>query len=134
MAPQIKEALTFTYRNYRGEIAQRRVVPITVRWDATEWHPEPQWLLQAYDLDKCAIRDFAMADMVMGTTQAPDLDDGWHAHTPGDQAHIANLPPHPARLEVRLRGGWTATDEVGMLVWGERVDHSEEIVAWRKVQ
>jgi hypothetical protein len=35
------------YTNYRGETADRRIVPICIRYGSTQWHPEPQWLLEA---------------------------------------------------------------------------------------
>ena len=67
------ETLTFVYRNWRGEVAERKVIPLSVHYGATEWHPEPQWLMRAFDLDKQAERDFAMADMSPATTPpAPD--------------------------------------------------------------
>lgn len=56
-------ALTFTYRNYRGEVSERRVCPISVEFGSNQWHPEPQWLLRAFDLDKGEDRVFAMRDM-----------------------------------------------------------------------
>lgn len=55
--------ITFTYRNWRGEVAQRVVRPIAIRFGATEYHPRPQWLMQAFDLEKQAVRDFAMSDL-----------------------------------------------------------------------
>lgn len=55
--------LDFSYTNYRGEKSVRHVHVINLRWGATEWHPEPQWLLKAYDLDKGAVREFAVKDM-----------------------------------------------------------------------
>lgn len=58
----------FTYRNWRGEIGERRAIPIGVWFSSTEWHPEPQWLLRAYDCDKRETRDFAMRDI--GAMQA----------------------------------------------------------------
>jgi hypothetical protein len=60
----MSEPLRFLYRNHRGVIAARRVRPDSVRWGSTEWHPEEGWLLRAFDLDKQAWRDFAMADML----------------------------------------------------------------------
>lgn len=51
------------YTNYRGETADRRIVPQAIRFASTEWHPEPQWLLDAIDLDKGAARSFAMRDI-----------------------------------------------------------------------
>ena len=57
--------LLITYTNWRGETAQRRIIPQSVWFGATDWHPEPQWLLKAMDADKGEIRDFAMRDMRM---------------------------------------------------------------------
>ena len=51
------------YTNYRGERAERRISPIMIYFRATEHHPEPQWLLDAHDLDKDAGRTFAMKDI-----------------------------------------------------------------------
>jgi hypothetical protein len=55
--------LTFSYKNHRGEVATRVVTPILVRFGSTEWHPELQWLLQAFDHEKQAEREFAMKDI-----------------------------------------------------------------------
>lgn len=51
------------YTNYRGETALRRVVPERIHFASTEWHPEPQWLLDALDVEKNASRSFAMKDI-----------------------------------------------------------------------
>lgn len=56
--------LTFRYTNYRGEVGVRHVQSPHFYWGATDWHPEPGWLMRAWDLDKQAWRDFAVADMV----------------------------------------------------------------------
>ena len=69
VAPPVTDAtaavapFVFTYRNYRGEVAERRVQPISVRFGTTEWHPQPGWLLRGFDLEKMAEREFAMADI-----------------------------------------------------------------------
>lgn len=57
-----QNAIEMTYRNWRGEVAVRRILPIGLRFGVTDWHPEPGWLLEARDLDKDAIREFALAD------------------------------------------------------------------------
>ena len=36
----------------------------------TEWHPEEQWILDAFDLDRNAERSFAFKDIVDWTPQA----------------------------------------------------------------
>jgi hypothetical protein len=54
--------ITMTYRNYRGEVADRTVIPRRIWWGATDWHTEPGWLMTAFDVEKGAERDFALAD------------------------------------------------------------------------
>ncbi|MDE4176341.1 hypothetical protein PXK01_19470 [Phaeobacter sp. PT47_59] len=54
--------ITFTYKNYRGEVAARTAVPKEIWFGTTEWHTEPGWLMTAYDLEKAADRGFALAD------------------------------------------------------------------------
>lgn len=62
-APQEDEAVaTVTYTNWRGETSTRRIIPKSVRYGSTEWHPEPQWLLLAWDDDKKTDREFALKD------------------------------------------------------------------------
>jgi predicted DNA-binding transcriptional regulator YafY len=51
------------YTNYRGERAMRRVTPIAIRFESSEWHGSEQWLLRAVDVEKAAERDFAMKDI-----------------------------------------------------------------------
>lgn len=51
------------YTNYRGETTLRTVVPKSIFFGATEWHKEPQWLLEALDVQKDADRHFAMKDI-----------------------------------------------------------------------
>lgn len=53
-------AVTILYVNHRGERVYRRILPRSIRFAATEWHPEPQWLLEALDLDRNVERSFAL--------------------------------------------------------------------------
>jgi hypothetical protein len=69
---QHTEPLAFTYRNWRGEVGERKVIPRYVHHGATEWHPEPQYLLRAFDLDKQADRDFAVKDI--GAQEGAQVD------------------------------------------------------------
>jgi predicted DNA-binding transcriptional regulator YafY len=55
--------LEFDYVNYKGEASHRQVHFERVRFGASPWHQEPQWLLQAFDLDKNESREFALKDM-----------------------------------------------------------------------
>lgn len=51
------------YTNYRSETSHREILPQKIWFGSTEWHPEAQWLLDAYDVEKDAIRNFAMKDI-----------------------------------------------------------------------
>jgi len=63
LADALMTDIYFDYKNWRGETATRHVRPIRIWFGSTQYHPTPQWLLTAVDLDKNAERDFAMADM-----------------------------------------------------------------------
>lgn len=55
--------VTIVYTNWRGETAERHILPGRIAWGVTEYHTEPQWLLYAFDADKLMHRVFAMADI-----------------------------------------------------------------------
>lgn len=48
------------YTNHRGEFAVRTIRPITIFFGHNSWHPDNQWLLEAWDDDRGATRFFAM--------------------------------------------------------------------------
>lgn len=51
------------YTNHRGERGERRIRPVGMWYGDTEWHRDPQWLIDAIDLDKSVSRTFAMKDI-----------------------------------------------------------------------
>jgi predicted DNA-binding transcriptional regulator YafY len=51
------------YTNYRGQRARRRILPNRLWYGAVDWHPQAQWILDAWDLEKGAIRSFAMSEI-----------------------------------------------------------------------
>lgn len=57
------KSIRINYTNWRGETSERTIVPIEVWFGTTEWHPEEQWFLRAHDVDKDAVRDFALRDI-----------------------------------------------------------------------
>ena len=66
-----------TYRNHRGEVRLRRVLPRRIWFGAVEWHPGPQWLLEVHDIEKGEPRTFAMNDILhWGPTEVPTDGDG----------------------------------------------------------
>ena len=59
-----EQIVRFKYRNWQGVVALRTVRVICLTFGATEWHKEPQWLLEAFDKEKNAVRFFALRDIV----------------------------------------------------------------------
>jgi predicted DNA-binding transcriptional regulator YafY len=57
------------YDNWKGEVKIRRITPKKIWFGSTEWHPQEQWILDAFDEDKQADRSFAMADIIEWRTQ-----------------------------------------------------------------
>lgn len=70
------------YTNWRGERAKRVIAPTgQMRFAATVWHPEPQWLMEAMDVEKGEHRLFAMKDI-----------HAWEVRTPPP---VGRYPKHP---------------------------------------
>ena len=61
--PEIGKAIRIVYTNYRHETAVRTIIPEKIWYGSTQWHPEQQWLLDAFDVDKGERRSFAVADI-----------------------------------------------------------------------
>lgn len=55
--------LKLLYVNYKGEEAWRDVTILSLHWGSTQWHAEPQLLLEVYDHEKTAHRTFAAKDV-----------------------------------------------------------------------
>lgn len=56
-------AVLIDYTNWRGERSTRLVFPSSIRFGESPYHPGPQWLLDAWDVEKRAARTFAMKDI-----------------------------------------------------------------------
>jgi predicted DNA-binding transcriptional regulator YafY len=55
--------ITVVYTNYNGQTSDRHILPLRIWFGQTQWHPTPQWLLEAVDIDKGATRNFALRDI-----------------------------------------------------------------------
>ncbi len=57
--------VVIAYTNWRGERGLRRIVPVPggISFGSNEWHTEPQWLMEAIDVEKGAVRTFAIKDI-----------------------------------------------------------------------
>ena len=80
---------TVRYRNHRGDISTRRIVPMSIDWRATDWHPTPQYILSAYDLDKMDDREFALADFLPAEGRMAILDSVREAIAQSERHHRA---------------------------------------------
>ena len=60
---QLDRVVKVRYKNWRGEVAVRTIVPVEVFWGKTDWHPGEQWLLKVWDIERNAERVYAFADI-----------------------------------------------------------------------
>ena len=67
----MSRTIVFEYTNHRGEHSTRRAKPEFIQWGSNEYHKDDQWILEALDLDKKAMRSFAMRDMSNVRNVAP---------------------------------------------------------------
>lgn len=59
----MNNTLKFNYINWKGEESRREVIPLKMHLGTNRWHPEKQWLLTAFDVNKEDVRDFAIKDI-----------------------------------------------------------------------
>jgi len=64
-----KEIVKFIYKNWQGIVAFRTVIPDRIEFAESDWHPEKQWILVGYCLDRKAYRDFAIKDILDWTVK-----------------------------------------------------------------
>lgn len=71
------EYVDIDYTNWHGERAVRRIIPLakSIQFGATDWHPSPQWLFEAWDLEKNAYRTFAIKDIHSRTPVTASFSD-----------------------------------------------------------
>lgn len=56
-------SLEVTYTNYRNETSTRHILPINLYYGNTKYHKEKQWILEVWDLDKDAYREYSLKDI-----------------------------------------------------------------------
>ncbi len=60
----MNDLVIFSYTNHKGVTEYRRVLPISMWFGCTAWHPEAQWFVKAFCLDRQATRDFTMSGIM----------------------------------------------------------------------
>jgi hypothetical protein len=63
MTESKEQVIKIVYTNYKGETSIRSLIPEKIYFGSNEWHKEPQWLIEALDIDKNANRTFAVKDI-----------------------------------------------------------------------
>lgn len=56
----ITRYVVIDYTNWRGERRERKIHPLRLLFDRNEYHPAPQWLIEAEDLEKGGVKTFAL--------------------------------------------------------------------------
>lgn len=57
--------IRFFYRNWKGECSYRTIKGAPMFWyGESEYHRGSQWFIRAHDVEKDAIRDFAVVDII----------------------------------------------------------------------
>lgn len=58
-----KKQVKILYTNWKGVTSYRSIIPKSIEFKSTEWHKDEQWILNAFDVDKNADRNFAIKDI-----------------------------------------------------------------------
>jgi hypothetical protein len=62
--PTDDRMVVIRYRNHKGETTDRLILPMVMRFASTQWHPDRQWILEAWDVQKATARSFALKDIL----------------------------------------------------------------------
>src|ERR1700704_3125980 len=60
---EYKHPIKVRYTNWRNETAVRSIVPLEVYFGKTEYHPQEQWLLKVWDVERGAERVYALKEI-----------------------------------------------------------------------
>ncbi len=56
------------YKNWKGCLEWRTIIPMDIFFGSNQYHTEEQWLMVVWDLDKNAERTYAIKDIKMWKT------------------------------------------------------------------
>jgi len=59
----LTKAIKVSYTNWRNETTIRTIIPSKIWWGSTEWYKDEQWLLDVWDVEKEAVRTYAMKNI-----------------------------------------------------------------------
>lgn len=91
------------YVNHRGERATRRVEPRRVWFGNTDWHEDEQWLVECYDFDREAIRNYAVSEIQHWDGLRDDVRPGVYRHFKGDLYLVVGMVRYSESEELLVR-------------------------------
>ena len=56
-------AIDVLYKNWQGQVGNRKIIPLSTSYGKTEYHKSEQWLLRVWDVDKNDYRTYALRDI-----------------------------------------------------------------------
>jgi predicted DNA-binding transcriptional regulator YafY len=77
MVPEENELVVMHYRNWRGSESVRVIMPLSMEFEANDFHPIEQWFVVGFCFDKMARRHFAMKDIIHWSTLEEAVHTGW---------------------------------------------------------
>lgn len=91
------------YINHRGERATRLVDPERVWLGNTEWHAGDQWLLECYDHDREAKRNYALAEIQHWDGPDSAIPRGIYRHFKGGLYLVVGTLRHSEDEDLMVR-------------------------------
>lgn len=93
--PQPDPPVTVTYTNWQGETAERHIIPVGLWWGVTEWHPRSGWLLDAWDVDRQAMRSFSLNGFDLAKVVPIRFDEWLPSGSPAETGEDDTAGGHP---------------------------------------
>lgn len=114
----------FDYTNHEGRKTRPRVLVDTIAFwhGATQWHPEPQMLMKAFDVDKGSVgawRDYAVAEIVWPGEVLFGLRLAWNAVNVLGAPASAHGDGQDCERCKGIEDALNAIDEVNVQIGGE---------------
>ena len=57
-------AIKVVYKNWKGEVGLRTIIPLSIHHGKSDFHKDEQWLLKVWDIDKKDYRTYALRDIL----------------------------------------------------------------------
>jgi predicted DNA-binding transcriptional regulator YafY len=99
------------YTNHDGVRRWRQITPEGLRYGSNVWHPEPQYLLSAYDLERDDFRIFAVLNIHAWSLTKPErepitIEQLRHSISARLEAHLAEMKPEYDDSIVGFNEAW----------------------------